>query len=65
MSRGDSVGILTGYGLDDRGSAFRFLAVAGNAWRYTSTPIQLHGVVFSLAQGQFYLTLPLPFTTNK
>jgi hypothetical protein len=30
MSRDSSVGIVLGYGLDDRGSRFRFLAEAGN-----------------------------------
>jgi hypothetical protein len=29
-SRDNSVGIALGYGLDDRGSSVRFLAVAGN-----------------------------------
>jgi hypothetical protein len=30
MIRGSSVGIVTGYGLDDRGSGIRLLAGAGN-----------------------------------
>jgi hypothetical protein len=31
-----------------------------NAWRYTSTPIRLHGVVLSSAQGQIYIYLNSP-----
>jgi hypothetical protein len=29
-----------------------------NAWSYTSTPIRLHGVMLSEAQGQLYLCFP-------
>jgi hypothetical protein len=107
MSRSNPVGMALGYGLEDRGSRFRFSAGAGNciqngceahpasyptgtrgsfsgrkaawAWSWTppssaevkvcveiylNSPICLHAVVLSSAQGQLYFSL-LYITASK
>jgi hypothetical protein len=53
-SRGSSVGIATGYGLDDRGSGFRFLTGAGNFFLHrVQTGSGAHPVSYPEGTGDF------------